>query len=233
MNGINEALKIDIGVVSQTITNSNDTGRYYDMSKYRRALAILNVGAMAASKAAKIEFYQATDASGTGAKLMTSTAAEITANADVAVATVDLTSAAATDVVTINGVDYTMAAGTTAASYTFSSAAGLAADVNNATYGVAGITASATTSVVTLIATDPGEKLLTVSATNGSGTVTVATTQAVAFSEVDVSSMDLANGFTHLAVKATSTATGGVSVVLVRGDARISPTQFVGASASV
>jgi hypothetical protein len=233
MNGINEALKIDIGVVSQTITNSNDTGRYYDMSKYRRALAILNVGAMAASKAAKIEFYQATDASGTGAKLMTSTAAEITANADVAVATVDLTSAAATDVVTINGVTFTMAAATSAADRKFADAAGLETCINHATYGVDGVTASDAGTVVTVTATDPGEKLLTVSATNGSGTVTVATTQAVAFSEVDVSSMDLANGFTHLAVKATSTATGGVSVVLVRGDARISPTQFVGASASV
>jgi hypothetical protein len=233
MNGINEALKIDIGVVSQTISNSNDTGRYYDMSKYRRALAILNVGAMAASKAAKIEFYQATDASGTGAKLMTSTAAEITANADVAVATVDLTSAAATDVVTINGVTFTMAAATSAADRKFADAAGLETCINHATYGVDGVTASDAGTVVTVTATDPGEKLLTVSATNGSGTVTVATTQAVAFSEVDVSSMDLANGFTHLAVKATSTATGGVSVVLVRGDARISPTQFVGASASV
>jgi hypothetical protein len=233
MNGINEALKIDIGVVSQTINNSNATSRYYDMSRYRRALAILNVGAMVASKTAKIEFYQAQDAAGTGAKLMTATAAEITANTNVAVATVDLTSAAATDVVTINGVAFTMAAATTAASRTFSSAAALASDVNDATYGVAGITASATTSVVTLIATDPGEKAITVAGTNGSGTVTVATTQAVAFSEVNVSSMDLANGFTHLAVKATSTATGGVSVDFIRGDARISPTQFVGASASV
>lgn len=233
MNGINEALKIDIGVVAQTITNSNDTGRYYDMSKYRRALAIYNVGAMAAGTTAKIEFYQATDALGTGAKLMTSTAAEITANTNVAVATVALVSAVATDTVTINGITFTMAGATTAASRTFANAAGLVSDVNDATYGVPGVTASAATSFVTLIATDPGEKALTVSRTNGSGTVTLATTQAVAFSEVDVASMDLANGFTHLGVKATNTSTGGAAVVLVRGDARISPTQYVGASASV
>jgi hypothetical protein len=225
MNRISEAHKIDIGVVSGALNNTNTTGRFYDMSKDGRALFVLTMGAMAASTTATLTVYEAQDASATG--FQTLAAATATANTNVTVATVDLSSAAATDVVTINGLAYTFAAASTAASRTFSTTATLAAAVNHATAGVPGVTATAATSVVTLTATDPGETVITAAATNGSGTITVATTQAILYVEVDAGSMDLADGYTHLGANVATTANSTVNCTLIRGQARVSPTQKV------
>lgn len=225
MNRQSEDQKIDIAVVSGALNNTNTTGRYYDMSKYGRALFALNIGAMASAKTANLVVYEATAAAGTSAAQIGS--ATITANTNVTVATVDLSAAAATDVVTINGLDYTFAAASTAASRTFSTPATLAAAVNHATAGVPGITATAATTVVTITATDPGEKLITLTSTAGSGTITVATTQAQAYVDVDAGSMNLADGFTHLGAYVATTANSTVSVALLRGQPRVSPTQMV------
>ena len=42
--------KVDLGVVPQTLNNSNTTGNYYEAKDYRRALALLQVGALAATR---------------------------------------------------------------------------------------------------------------------------------------------------------------------------------------
>lgn len=227
MNRQSEIQKVDIGVAPATLSNTNTTGRYFDMSKYGRALFILQTGALASMKVASIYLLEATDASGSDSQTISGSTATITANTNVTVATIDVSSAAATDVVTVNGLAYTMAAATTAASRTWSSIAALASDINDATYGVSGVTATAATTVITLTATDPGETLITLSATNGSGTITVATTQAQAYVDLDASMMDLADGFTHVAPYVESTGAGTVSVAVLRGQPRVTPTQKV------
>jgi hypothetical protein len=60
----------------------------------------------------------------------------------------------------------------------------------------------------------------------------VATTQAQAFVEIDNMSLDHANGFTHVAVKVTTSANSNVAAVLQR-EAREAITQAVGAQAAV
>jgi len=233
MQRLIEGQKADIGLVGQSLANTNATGRYYSMADYRAALFIVIAGAIAATKTVVLELLQATDRDGTGAKAITGASATITANTLVTVATVDLTSVANTDVVTINGLAFTKAAATDATAREFADAAGLVTCVNHATYGVPGVDASAAGAVVTLVADEAGEKVITVAKTENAGTITLATTHAVAYVEIDQSQLDLANDFTHVAAKVTTTGTTICAVLCERGEARRTPTQQVGASAVV
>lgn len=238
MKRISEDLKLDIGLVSQALNNGNAIGRYFDMSKYKKALALLNSGAMAADKTTKVEILQATDAAGSDSKAITDAEAIITANALVTEATLTCSSVQADDTVTINGTTFTAVVDGNEdySAQTFSvggtptdaeCAADLAACIN-ANFDT--ITASADSGVVTIKASEPGETVITASA---DATITVATTQAQAYVEIDAADLDVANGFTHIAAKVTTTADSNVAVVLLRGDGRWNPEQKVGASAVI
>ncbi|MBA7481039.1 hypothetical protein ES707_16507 [subsurface metagenome] len=243
---ISEDVKIDIGLVSQALDNTNAIGKYHSLKDYRSALAILSGGAMAATKTTKIELLQAKDAAGTDNKGIPTTAdqeatAEITANALVTELTVTLTTFLADGTITINDLVFTAhATVTTPANREFSisgndtaDAAELVTCINDATHGVPGITASNVAGVVTLKATDPGEKVVTVSSSPDDGTCVKATTKAQAFVEILSTLLDKVNDFTHIAVKVTTTATSNVAAVLERGNTRFTPDQKVGASAIV
>jgi hypothetical protein len=232
MKSMIKRAKVDIGLVGQVINNTNVTGKYFCMNNYRKALAILSIGAMAVDKTAKVEFLQATDAAGTSAKAVTGAEATLTANTGVTVATLTLATVLNTQAVTINGLVFTAHTDTTtAASRQFkidgddtADAAALAGLINHATYGVPGVTATSALGVVTLTATDPGEALITIA--DPAATITPATLQAQAYAEIDVSQLDIAGGFNYVAPKVTTTSTAGVcAVTLLRGDGRFEPTQ--------
>ena len=235
MERMYEKAKLDLGVVPQTLNNSNVTGRYYKAAAYRRALAVLQVGALAATKTAKLEFFEAKDAAGTSAQLLAGAAATIAANTAVTEMTIALATVVAADAIVINGLTFTAhATVTTVANREFSisgndtaDAAELATCINDATYGCPGITASASTGTITLKATDPGET--TITASTAASTFTLATTQAEAYVELD--GLALSATYTHIGCKITSTGNGGVAALLMRGDPRGAVTQYVGASA--
>ena len=65
---ISEDVKLDIGLVSQPLDDTNATGKYHPVKDYPRICAVLNGGAMAATKTTKIELLQAKDNGGTDAK---------------------------------------------------------------------------------------------------------------------------------------------------------------------
>lgn len=232
-----ELAKVDLGVVPQTLNNSNVTGAYYLARDYRRALAVLQVGALAATKTAKVEIFEATDAAGTGAQLITGATATIAANTAVTEMTIALATVLAGDAITINGLVFTAhASATTAANREFSISGNDTADgdalvtcINDGTYGVSGVTASNASGTITLKSTIPGET--TITASTAASTFTIATTKAQA--TVDLDGLPLSAGFTHIAAKITSTGNGGVAAVLMRGGARGQITQKVGASATV
>ena len=232
-----ESAKVDLGVVPQTLNNSNVTGSYYEAKDYRRALALLQVGALAATKTAKIEVFEAQDAAGAGAQLIAGAEATIAANTAVSEMTVALATVLAGEAITINGLTFTAhATVTTAASREFSisgndtaDAAELATVLNDTTYGVPGVTATANSGTITLKSTVPGET--TITASSVASTFTIATTKAQAY--VDLDGLPLSAGFTHIGCKITSTGNGGVAALLMRGNARGSITQRVGASAVV
>lgn len=237
MNRMHEAAKLDLGVVPQTLNNSNVTGRWFAMKDHRRALGVLQVGALAVTKTAKLEVFEAQDAAGTGAQLVDGAAATVAANADVAEATVVLTSVAGGEAITINGIAFTAhASTTTAANREFSisgndtaDAGELVAVINDPVYGVPGIVASNSGATVTLRASDPGAAAVTVS--SAASTFTIATTLALAYVEID--GQALSDGFDHIACKITSTGNGGVAALLMRGDGRDAIAQHVGAAAVV
>ena len=236
--------KVDIGLVGQSLDSTNATGKYYDMQNYRRFLAVLVGGALAAAGTAKLELLQATDAAGTGAKGIPTTAAQtsatVTANTGVTAATLTMATVTAGSAVTINGLTFTAhATVTTKSSRQFSisgddtaDAAELVSCINDATYGVPGVMASSAAGVITLVATNPGEQLITI--TDAAATVfTAATTQYIAYVEADVSQLDIANGFRYIAAKVTTTATSVCAVLVERGEGRFSPDQQVGAYAVI
>lgn len=235
--------KLDLGVAPVSIANGSVTGRYYSMTMYRRALAAVSIGAMAAGKTATISIVQATDDVGTDSQpiivpghIPTPLSAVVTANTDVIAATLTCATVKADDVVTVNGIKFTAAAAADLANRKFAvgadntaCAASLVEAINHATAGVPGITATSALGVVTLTVTTPGEKLITIA--DPSATITAATTQALAYIELNAEYLD--EGYDYIAVKIDSTATGICSALLLRGEARFQPNQQVAASAEV
>lgn len=232
---INEFLKQDIALLPQAMNNTNATGRYFSMAEYTKALFILQVGAMAASKTATLQLYQATAAAGTGAKVITAGVATITANSLVTKATAALSTVLAADTITINGITFTAHANTTTkSSRQFSigstdSADGdeLASCINDTTYGVPNVTATNSSGTLTLVSAD-GVTGITLS--QSSTTFTFATVEAQAFVEINASDLDVANGFSHVAANVATTANSVVAAVLLRGGGRYRPSSAVGAS---
>lgn len=233
---INELIKLDQALVPQALNNTNVTGVYFKMHEADRALFLLLGGAMAAAKTSKIEVFQAKDAAGTGGALITGKSATITANTAVTKMTIALATVLANQTVTINGITFTAHASTTTAANREFSIGGtdtadgdeLASLINDATYGVPGVTASNNAGTLTLTVDEPGETVLTASASDS--TFTIATVEALAFVEILAEHLDHENGFTHVAAKVTTTANTVVAVALLRGDVRYTPDQQVGAS---
>ena len=243
---ITEEIKLDIGLVSQALNNTNATGKYHPIKDYARIAAILSGGAMAATKTTIIELLQASDNGGTGSKGIPTDAAQvakatITANVLAAECTVTLATFLVAGTITINGLVFTAHVDTTTVanrefdiSGTDTADAGeLVICINDATYGVPGVTASNVAGAVTLKATEPGEVAITVTSLPDDGTCVKATTKAQAYVEIDTRKIDKKNGFDYVAAKVTTTANSNVAAVLLRGNARYSPDQIVGASAVV
>ncbi len=232
---ITQRYKVDIGLVGQTVNNSNVTGRYFDMAGFRKAVAVLVDGASAVNKATKIEWLQATDLSGTGAKvvkqsnLTTGTESSATSEAAAAAvnkvtkATLTLSGAANGETVTINGVTFTAHTDTTTPNLRQFSIAGtdtqdaeaLAGLINNATYGVPGVTAAADTGVITLTVTDPGTRTITIS-TSAVSHFIPAIVEQLLYSEIDIDDLDIAGGFQYVAPKVTKAGNGVIACVIIR-----------------
>lgn len=229
VNLISEKLKIDTALTSQNLAGPA-TSAYFPMSKYGKALFVAEIGAMAANATSILQVMQATDAAGGGpAKAVQNLTATITANSGVTEATVVDGGAANGATVTINGIAFKKAAGTDATKREFSNAVGLVTCVNDSAKGVPGVTATNAAGTVTLSVDEPGEGTITL-ATSDAANITLATVRALGYVECDASFLDIRNGFDHVALQVTNSAGMQTGAVLLRGDARYTPTQFVAAS---
>jgi hypothetical protein len=205
----------------QAIDNTNVTFKYFSAAQKRRIAAVASILTMAATKTAKLELVQATDADGTGVTAVTGAEKTITANAEVIEATVTLATFLVDGTITItthkDGVNtaYVFTAHTdttTVADREFSIAGNDTADaaqlvicINDATYGVVGVTASSAAGVVTIVAHDG--YTLTVASDPNDGTCTKATVEAIIAVDIDAESLDSDNDFDYVAAKVTTTAT--------------------------
>lgn len=235
---LKERLKINVGLLTQTLNNTNATGPYYPIRDFERALFVVSAGAAADTKTTKLEIIEARDAAGTGAQALANASATFTSPTGGTKATVALATVLAGQTVTINGIVFTAhASTTTVANREFSiggtdtqDAAALETCINDATYGVPGVTAAASTGTITLTSTVPGATTISLAASNAA--FTLATVEHVVAVEVEGDA--ISPGFTHLAAKVTTTGNTPVGVLCVRGDARLLPvSQAVGASAAV
>lgn len=232
MEKIYEKVKLDIGLVSQALNNTNVTGKYHPLAEHRAALAILSGGAMAKTKTTKLEIMEAINAAAGSAQSLIS--ATITANELVTELTITLGTVLNTESIVINGLTFkahTNVEDKTIRQFDISGddtadALSLANCINDPTYGVPGITAVPNAAVLTLLSTIPGETL--VSAVSGDATLVVATKKAQAY--CDLEGLDLSAGFSHIAVKVTTTADSVVAVVLIRYKSRKAIAQKMGAN---
>jgi len=225
---LTETLLVDLGLVPQAINNNNVTGRYFDVRRHPHMMAICNGGALAAAATTKLEFLQATDIGGTGAKATTvANAATATSGTKDLVATIALAASDTGDVVTINGVAFTDAASNDTAAGEFANAAGLvlciaASSISNQVIS----TAAGTT--VTVTAYDG--YTVTVTKTQVAGDITLATTQHSVIVEIDEEDLDTEDDFYFVAPKVTTTGNGIFSVVMIRDSKSVPVTQATGAS---
>jgi hypothetical protein len=251
---ISERLKFDVGLVGQTINNSNATGPYYDMRGWSKAALVCIDGANVVSKVTKVEFLQATAAAGTGAKVVkqgnSSTGTESSASntaaatklSNVTKATVTLSSAANSETLTItdtDGTDYVFTAHTNTTDKTkrqfkidgtdAQDATVLYGILTDADYGVPGLSFSDDTSgVITITVKDAGEGTFSVS-TNAVTHLIPAMVEQVLYSEIDVGDLDLSGGFYWVACKVTKAGTGIVGATLIRQTGDFPPDQAAAA----
>lgn len=234
-NLLSEELKIDTAFVPTNALNGANTGPYYPMDSWRKALFVVEIGAMAAAATCALQAMQATDAAGGGpAKAITGLTDTITANTDAEIVTLTLNAVQIADTVTINGIVFKAAAAADLPNRVFSQAGddtadavSLAAAINHATAGVPGILATPNAAVVTLTAVPIGEETITAAAS--AATVTVATVRALGYLEVDASMLNNADGFDHVALRITNSAGMITSALLLRGNGRYSAVQHVAA----
>jgi len=236
-NLLSERLKVDTAIVSQSL-NGAGTSVYYNMKKYRKALFITEIGAMAAAATSVMQVMEARDAAATGAQVLTGLTATMTANIGVAEATLTLATVLNTEAVTINGLVFTAHTDTTTLALRQFDISGtdtadaveLVLCINDPVYGVPGVTATSAAGVVTLVATEPGEVDITITDA-AAGTITPATIRAIGYVEVDHSMMTKATGavaaYTHLALRVTNSGAMQTGAVLVRGNNRYTPVQTV------
>lgn len=237
-NKMFEGMKIDVGLAPVSL-NGNSIGVYYDLADFRKAIAVLQVGAMAATFTAKIEVFQGKDSAGGSGALLAGATGTITANTLVTSLKLTLATMLNTHTIIINGLTFTAHTDTTTVALREFAIDGgtdtldgdeLCICLNDPTYGVPGVTATNNAGVVTLVSTIPGATLIT--AAQGVGaTCTVATLSAQAYVEIDA--LTLSDDFTHIACKVTTTSAQVVSATLLRGGQRVGITQKIGASASV
>ncbi|OPZ91537.1 MAG: hypothetical protein BWY74_01941 [Firmicutes bacterium ADurb.Bin419] len=232
---LSEKIKLDTNLTNASLGGAA-TGQYFPMNKYKKAVFVVNLGAMAAGATSTIQVMQAQDITGINAKVVTNNAATVRANINVSRAA--LTSAVvhvAGNTVTINQSVFTAAAadgGANSRIYAVgasaaASAANLAAKINSAIVGVPGVRAIVSGGTITLEA--DGENTITVTVSDGS-VVVPSTLNATAFVECDASFLDLENGFNYISARVTNSAATLTGVTLIRGEGRYSFVQQVAAS---
>lgn len=230
---ISDEVKVDAALSPRSLATTNATGEYFSLEEYSRAMFLTEAHEIADTKTVVSQVMQAQDAAGTGAKALTNAAATITAPTKATAAKITCVSVLDTEAITINGQTFTCettdpdaAAGEfDAGGSDGATATNLAAVINSL---LPKVKAEVNSNVVTLTSREPGEETITIA--DAAATMTPAVLRAQSYIEVEPSFLDLANGFTHVAIKVTTDATIVAGATLLRAPGRFSPVQAVAAS---
>ena len=236
-----DEVKIDVGLVPQSLASTNATGLYFPMWRWNRACFACQYGPVATTGTVKLEVFQAkTIIGGSTALIATATvttgATEITHLSACKQITLATFIAASTITVTpyYNGVAQTAvtftahATTTTIASRQFSISGTDTADAiefckcaNDAQYGTPGIYWWPTAGAIIGQAIDD-QTTFTITCSVDDGTDTRIEPQGQLIVEVDRSAITWASSFAYVAAKVTTTATIVCGVTLIR-KGRFSP----------
>lgn len=221
-----EGNKVSVGLTPQAL-NGAGTGNYVDMSDSRGVIAVVEIGAMAAAATCAIKLKEAKDAAGTDAADITGATATITANSGVTSAKIVVGTVTNGKTVTVNDVIFTKAAATSGLS--FADADGLTAAINANCDGLTAVNASGTITITSNVNTVK----ITLSSDDATN-LTVSTLSAIAYVELDVSSMSVNDGFAFVAPVITNSASMTVACSLIRFENRHNPVdQLVAAGVAV
>jgi hypothetical protein len=229
---IYDYMKIDtaVGMVTSSIPV---TGFYFSLAESQHTAFLFTMGTVIQDTRNCIgQLYQAKDALGTDAKVITGATCTIMANVKAKLTTASLNSVVAGNTLVVNGLTYTAHATTTSyANREFSIAGGddtgadeLADCINHPEYGVPGIKAVKTSvHLITLTPIIPGTGYMT---TVGGYTITVRSQATDGIIEVNADMLDYVNGFNHVAIKLTPSTTLYMYAMILRGYNRYTPKQY-------
>ena len=236
MKLVAEKVKIANAMLPVSVNGASTTHKFFPMNAYHRVCFHVIGAAVSIADAAtmRLQTMQATNAAGTGAKVVTNNAATATVPAKVIAANVTLLDAVVGSAITINGLTFTGAAATDATKREFTASGNDAADctaliscINHAVYGVPGVTAAeGANDSIDLTVSEPGETTITI--TDAAAVFTPIATALEAIVEVDASNLDIAGGFDHVACRVTTSAAITCSTTAIF-DPRYSPGQQVAA----
>jgi len=206
---LRERTKLIAGLVPQSIATTNVTSRYFPLRGYDKVLFLISCGKIAYAdpgtpNSVVAQVMKATSAAGAGAGALTSFAATITGQIDAIKGSVLVDTVTNDVTITINTIVYTKKAATNAAAREFADAAGLVLCVNHATMGVPNVTAAAVGTTVFLTSTTPDSVKINMVGYEAAKLIP-ATEEGLALVEVDEG--DVADTYTHLAIKLTTVGT--------------------------
>lgn len=225
---LSEQLKSVIGLVPVSLATANSTGQYF-RAGLRNKFIIL-AGAMASGKTVVAEIYEAKDGKGTDAQAITAATCTITSPTKASKANVVVNAPTVGKTVIVNGVTYTAAAAYSLANKEFTQASELDTLINYYQGDTLYAADDGGTNVV-ISAKNPGDTAITITGTLEALKLVASTLESLAYIEVDAGNMDLADGFTHLAIKITTDATIVVScVVEIEDYSRQRPASFAAAA---
>lgn len=242
VGNISEHVKIDDAFTDASLASTAGTGAYHSLAEHSKALFTFKAGAMANAATVVGQVMEAQDAAGTGAQVLTGAASTITATVKATRANLAGNTIADGDtVVTVAAVDedgnsesyvftckdttpdidageYASGANDTAACVE------LAAAINHLLGHKLLATASTTNVIIT--SREPGKYTITLSGADA----TIVPSVLAAVGYVEVKNTDLSDGFTHVALRLTTTATIRVNAQLTRHGGRFGHKQAVAAA---
>ena len=236
-----DEIKVDPGLVAQSIASTNVTGRYFPMAMWRKVKASVQFAAMVAAGTIKIEFLQAKDRAGASAKAIGSLSAITTLLVGGQVMKVVLATFLATGTITCtlykNGAVFgtyvftAHATVTTLASRQFSISGSDTADgdelckcLNDVTYGLPGCFAVNAAGTVSIYAVDD-YTVIGLASSPDDATVVKSTVEGELIIEADKSAFDVQNGFTWVAVKVTTASATVLASATLARFGRFNPVQ--------
>lgn len=197
---LHELFRYAVGLAPQSIASGNKTGSYIRAGLDN--LFHITAGAIPDGKTVVAQLYEAKDGKGTDAQEITGATCTITATDYVTKANILVSSPTADKKTIVNGITYTAKAATSVPDKQFADATGLAACINY--WQADSLYAEVSSTNVLISGKNPGETKITIGGDTEATKLVPSCLEAQAYIDIDAGKMDIADKYTHLAIKLTT-----------------------------